>query len=518
MINNWNREDLKIVTKELWQFLEPKLNYLGSDDKAQVELAFELMIFAHGEQRRKAGDFYVIHPVMATSTLTTMQMDMATICACLLHDVPEDTEITLDRIKKDFGPDIAFLVAGVTKLGRLQYAKNKDLELIKNSQSEQTLLYAENLRKMLVAMSKDIRVIFIKLADRLHNLQTLASLPAHKAQRIALESLEIYAPIAERLGMNYFKGEIEDLCFKYVYPTEYESFVKQVEIEITSRLSQLNNVIEHTKTVFEIEKISYINFVGRAKKYYSIFKKIQKKSSSIEGVQDLIALRVIVPDEQECYKTLACIHRYFEPIDGRIKDYIFKPKINGYQSIHTTVCDKTISDLPFEFQIRTQNMHDFAEYGVASHWSYKNKGDKFLNPETLKWMNELVVLCKEDWTEEEYLKHVKLDLFKDKIFVLTPKSDTMELPLGATCLDFAFKIHEYVGSHAKAAKINGKLAKLDDLLQTGDIVTIITDKNQKPKREWLNLVKTATASRHLRSELRKMGIQLPKKIDITDKK
>jgi GTP pyrophosphokinase len=414
----------------------------------------------------------------------------------LLHDVPEDTEVSLRELEKIFSREVIFLISGVTKLSSIKY------------QGEDR--YAENLRRMFVAMSRDIRVIFIKLADRLHNLETLDALPSEKAHRIALESLEIYAPIAERLGMGKFQDKLENLSFPYAYPEEYKDLIEGVKQEYNIRQNVLEHIKKNIEHIFNEEDIDNIKIYGRAKKYYSLYKKLDA-GKTVNEVYDLIALRIITKDIGTCYQVFSIIQSHFEPVKNRVKDYIAKPKDNGYQSIHTTVQDKD-TDTVFEVQIRTEEMHEYCEYGVASHWSYKQKSDidthSFIDTDKFKWIQDLVNLGKEPLSEEEYLQYVKLDLFQDQIFVMTPKGDAIRLVEGATALDFAFRIHQDIGRHASLAKVNGSPVKLSENLKNGDLVEIITDKKQKPHRDWLNMVKTPSAARTIRNNLRKQGVKL----------
>jgi GTP diphosphokinase / guanosine-3',5'-bis(diphosphate) 3'-diphosphatase len=492
-ISTISTSDLKQASAQLWDRLEPFILYLSDKDREIVQLAFIQMVDAHGQQRRKSGEFYIIHPVEATITLAQIQLDVDTLAACLMHDVPEDTHITLKDLEKNFSKEIVFLVFGITKLGKIKY--------------QGIDRYAENLRKMFVAMSKDLRVVFIKLADRLHNLRTLKSLPPEKAYRIALESLEIYVPIAERLGINYFKGEIEDAAFPFVYPDEYKKFIQLSDVEIEKRKKIVEKLIKKTQKLLDSEGLVGYKLKGRAKKYYSLFKKMESKNTNIDSVYDLVALRVITNTDDECYTALSAIYKIFEPIEGTMKDYIGNPKENGYKSLHLSVRDPQ-TKYPFEIQIRTLEMDEFAEYGVAAHWVYKTRGshteDKFLDTENLKWIKELVDLGKDELDHEDYLRHVKLDLFQDRIFVMTPKGDVINLPKGATPLDFAYKIHEEIGAHAVMAKVNDNLVKLSDELKNGDVVSILTDKKQSPKKDWLKWVKTGQASKHIRARLRKI--------------
>jgi GTP diphosphokinase / guanosine-3',5'-bis(diphosphate) 3'-diphosphatase len=488
-----DKNDLTLASKQLWFRLEPFVAYLSKEEKEIIQLAFMQMIDAHGEQRRKSGEFYIIHPVEATITLAQIQLDVDTLAACLMHDVPEDTHVTLKDLEKNFSKEIVFLVFGITKLGKIKY--------------QGIDRYAENLRKMFVAMSKDLRVVFIKLADRLHNLRTLKSLAPEKAYRIGLESLEIYVPIAERLGMNYFKGEIEDAAFPFVYPEQYKQFIQLSDVEIQKRQKIVEKLMKKMQSLLDKEGIKNYDLKGRAKKYYSLFKKMETHGSSLDQIFDLVALRVVVDSVDECYTIFSMMHKVFEPVEGTMKDYINKPKPNGYQSLHISVRDPQ-TGYPFEIQIRTKEMDEFAEYGVAAHWAYKaksaNTNDTFLDGESLKWIKDLVALGKEELEHEDYLNHVKLDLFKDRIFVMTPKGDVIDLPEGATPLDFAYKIHEQIGSHAFMAKVNDNPIKLSDTLHNGDVVTILTDKKQNPKPDWLKWVKTGQASKQIRARLRKL--------------
>jgi GTP pyrophosphokinase len=495
-MDNISKNNLELASQQLWNVLKLHLEYLASTDLEQVEMAFIQMVEAHQEQRRKSGDFYIIHPVSACIILADMQLDRDTLIAMLLHDVPEDTEVSLTQLSKVFSREVIFLISGVTKLSVIKY-KGEDR-------------YAENLRRMFVAMSRDIRVIFIKLADRLHNLETLSALPPEKAQRIALESLEIYAPIAERLGMAKLQEKLENLSFPYAYPNEHTALVSQVKQEYTTRQEILDKIELNLENILQLENIHYSRLYGRAKKYYSLYKKLGT-GKKLEQVYDLMALRIITPDLATCYQVFAVIQSYFEPLPNRVKDYIASPKDNGYQSIHTTVRDKN-TDTIFEVQIRTEEMHEYCEYGVASHWTYKQKSNfdkhSFVDTHRFKWIQDLVNLGKEPLSEEEYLQHVKLDLFQDQIFVMTPKGDVIRLLQGSTALDFAFRIHQHIGKHAILAKVNGNPVKLSQMLKNGDMVEIITDKKQKPHRDWLNMVKTASAARAIRSNLRKQGVKL----------
>jgi GTP diphosphokinase / guanosine-3',5'-bis(diphosphate) 3'-diphosphatase len=489
----YSQTDKDQCSQNLWKVLVSKLSYLSLEDLKLVELAFTQMVLAHSDQKRKSGEFYIVHPTAATYILATIGLDKDTLCACLLHDVPEDTSVSLLDLSKDFSPEIIFLVESVTKLSTIKY-KGEDR-------------YAENLRRMFVAMSQDLRVVFIKMADRLHNLNTLGSLPQDKRERIAKESMEIYAPLAERLGMSFFRGEIEDVCFKHLYPKEYLDLSNLMDSKIEQRMKTVETVKQKIIKTLDQEGIKNVKVSGRAKKYFSIWNKINTKGHNLDKIDDLVALRVIVSSVEDCYNALSSIHKIFEAKEGRMKDYITLPKSNGYQSLHTSVTDK-ITGQVFEVQVRTEAMHEFAEYGVASHWNYKAKGNKersmakLMKNESYKWMSELVDLGKQEWSQQDYLQHVKLDIFNDRIFVLTPLNDAIDLPVGASVIDFAYRIHQDIGHHAVMGKINDKIAKLSDELKNGDKVEILVDKKQKPSRDWLKFAKTTNASKGIRNFLK----------------
>lgn len=492
-----DKNNLLKAKQQLWEIFAPQIEYLPVSDREFVQLAFELMVEKHDQQRRKEGSFYIGHPVAACLNLTEIGLEKEALAACLLHDVPEDTFKNpadgIDLIKKNFGEEVAFLVYGVTKLSVIKY------------QGEER--FVENLRKLFVAMSQDIRVIFIKLADRIHNLSTLSIINQDrpdKAKRIALESLEIYAPIAERLGISSFRAKIEDLAFKYAYPEEYKSFVSISEIEFNRRKKMVDKLVKKTKAILKRQKVDYLEIMGRSKKYYSVYKKMKQDKKDIAKIYDLVALRIITETVGDCYHVLSILHKDFDFIENRVKDYIKKPKENGYQSIHTTVCDKSSKEI-FEFQIRTKKMHEYAEYGVASHWAYKQKKSatkQEITTKDFKWIKELVDLGKSKMSNQDYLKHVKLNVYQDRIFVLTPKGDAIDLPKGASVIDFAFKIHAYIGEHASLAKVNGQVAKLNTELKNGDVIEILTDKKQKPSSDWLGWVKSTGAAKHIRRILR----------------
>ncbi|HOY55999.1 MAG TPA: RelA/SpoT family protein [bacterium] len=462
-------------------------------DTSLLELAYEYAENAHAGQKRMNGTDYIAHPLATTMRLAQMNFDMPTIIAGILHDIPEDTSRTLEDIEKNFGEEIAMLVSGITKLGKIKYRG--------------LTRYAENLRKMFVAMAEDIRVVFIKFADRLDNLKSLNFLPPVKQQRIARETLEIYAPIANRLGMGELKGELEDLSFPFVYPEEY-TWVKEVaEKKYEERKKYTQQIIRQVeKELKENSTVKVEKIEGRAKHYYSLYQKLMVKDRDIDKIYDLVAARIIVQNIDDCYHTLGHIHKLWTPVPGRIKDYIAQPKPNGYQSLHTTVYgdDGRI----VEFQIRTLKMHEEAEYGIAAHWSFKESSNtKARIPvpqEKLKWIKELLEEQKKITSPKRYLKSLKLDFFKNRIFVFTPKGDVVDLPENATPVDFAYYIHTNLGHKCAGAKINDTIATLSTALKNGDVVEIVVDKNKPgPSEGWLSFVQTYQAKHRIKEYFNK---------------
>lgn len=464
-------------------------------DIDMIKLAYEYAENAHKGQIRKSGEPYINHPLETAITLARMGLDQPTIIAGLLHDVPEDTNYSLVDVEKNFGSEIARLVSGITKLGIIKY---RGMEK-----------YAENLRKMFVSMAQDIRIILIKMADRLHNLSTLGSLPPEKQKRIAQESIEIYAPIANRLGMGFIKGELEDRAFPYVYPEEYQWLRKEIMPIIETGLAYTQKVIEIVKKELFQEKIKIVSIHGRAKRLYSLYQKLQRPqyNGDVSKIYDLVALRIIVPTIGDCYQALGIIHKLWRPLPGRIKDYISQPKPNGYQSIHSTVF--CLEGKVVEFQIRTPEMHEQAEYGIAAHWHYKEMKKKPKNikdkgytlPKKFQWIQDLVDWQKDIQDNQQYLESLTLDFFHNRIFVFTPQGDVIDLPEDATPVDFAYHVHSWIGDHCTGSRINGQMSSLDAKLKNGDVVDIITDKNRKgPSRDWLNFVKTNAARGKIRSK------------------
>ncbi|MBU1164944.1 RelA/SpoT family protein [Patescibacteria group bacterium] len=455
-----------------------------------IRLAYDFAEEAHKGQKRLSGEPYIIHPLHTAITLAEMKADHATIIAGLLHDVPEDTDYSLVDVEKNFGQEITGLVTGITKLGKIKY---RGIER-----------YSENLRKMFISMAQDFRTVLIKMADRLHNLKTLDVLPKEKAFRIALETLEIYAPIANRLGMGHMKGELEDYSFPYVYPKEYEWMQQNIIPRFKPKIEYIDRVIKQVKKELERHSIKIDSIHGRQKRLYSLYQKLQRPQyeKDLSKIYDLVAVRIIAKDTDDCYKVLGVIHNQFKPMPGRIKDYIAQPKPNHYQSIHTTVFgpDNEI----VEFQIRTSDMHEEAEYGIAAHWQHKElslRGKGYTVPKKLKWVIELVNWQKEIRSATDFLKSVKkFEAFATRIFVFTPNGDVIDMPEGATPVDFAFHIHTEVGNKCAGSKINGEIANLGTPLKNGDVVEIIIDKNRKgPSRDWLKFAKTNMARYKIRT-------------------
>lgn len=472
------------------RILEVIKNKHPEAETTMLELSFEVADKAHQGQKRLSGEDYIEHPLETAYKLAAMDIDMPTVIAGLLHDVPEETEVTIGEIEKDFGKEVAGLVAGITKLGTIKY---RGLER-----------YAENLRKMFVAMAEDVRVIFIKFADRIHNLKTLYALRPVKQQRIAKETLEIYAPIANRLGMTELQNEMEDLAFPFIYPEEYKWVVEVSKKKYEERKRDAEKVIKKLNQELAKNDFKPLKVFGRAKRYYSLYRKLLRKDMDVDKIYDLVAVRIIVENLDDCYRMLGLIHALAKPMTGRVKDYIAQPKPNGYRSLHTTVYfDNKI----VEFQIRTKEMDEEAEWGIAAHWSFKEAGGKrvkiAVDPEKLKWIKTLLEQTKKDYQPEEYLDKIKMDFFKNRIFVFTPKGDVIDLPEGSIAIDFAYHIHSYIGDHAAAAKVNGKMATLTAELKSGDMVEITVDKKRaKPSEEWLTVVQTNLARDKIKQTLK----------------
>jgi guanosine-3',5'-bis(diphosphate) 3'-pyrophosphohydrolase len=487
------------------------------DPNGLIARAYAFAEKAHAGQKRKSGEPYFNHSLATAEILRSWHLDDATVAAGILHDTVEDTGVPLETIKKEFGDEVAFLVDGVTKLGRIKYRETpaSDDVAARKKTAKQAIEEnkAENLRKMVLALSQDLRVVFIKLADRLHNMQTLSALPPAKQKRIALETDEIYASLAYRLGMHNVSGELQDLAFPYLHPREYEWLMRATKEHYAERMRYLEKIKPQVKKVLEDHNIKPLDIEIRAKRYSSLYKKLLKRDMDIERVHDLVAMRIIVETLPECYAALGVIHEAWPPLPRRIKDYIAMPKPNAYRSLHTTVIGPEGKRV--EIQIRTKEMHDENEYGIAAHWLYKQKQDgtavsgKKLAQE-IAWVQQL-----RNWQErfagnaddpEEFVRAMKIDFFTDRIFAVTPGGDVIDLPVGSTPIDFAYHVHSEIGNAATGAKVNGVMSTLDHILKSGDVVEIITQKGKKPSGDWLRFAKTTIARDHIRMALRKKNI------------
>ncbi|MBU4348272.1 RelA/SpoT family protein [Patescibacteria group bacterium] len=467
----------------------------------RIKKAYNLATRIHQGQKRKNGEPYFNHVLATAETVAEWELDETSIIAALLHDSVEDTNYSLEEIKKEFGEEVSFLVDGVTKLGKIKY---RGIER-----------QVENLLKMMLALSQDLRVIIIKLADRFHNMKTLSALPPQKQKRIALETSEIYASLAYRLGMQWISGELEDLAFPYIYPKEYRWLIDNIKEKYEERTSYTEKTKPIIEEKLENAKIEVLKIDSRAKRYSSLYKKLLRYDMDIEKIHDLIALRIIVKNIEDCYAVLGVIHNNWPPLPNRIKDYIALPKPNGYRGLHTTVF--FIENKITEIQIKTQGMHEEAETGIAAHWAYElskdtkkymDKQPSFANKRELQWINQLKNWQNEFSNPEEFLESLKIDFFKDRIFVITPKGRVIDLPADSTPVDFAYQIHTDIGNSCSGAKVNGKIVSLNYVLNSGDLVEIHTQKNKKASESWLDFVKSTNARSNIRSSLKESGKKL----------
>ena len=470
------------------EFLDTILEFNPNYDIELIGHAYDVAEEMHRGQLRKSGEPYLIHPMAVAEILADLGMDEETIVAGLLHDVVEDTSYTEEELIVDFGEDVAMLVDGVTKLASLKFESKEERQ-------------AENLRKMFLAMSKDIRVLIIKLSDRLHNLRTINYMTHDKIIEKCRETLDIYAPLAARLGMYAIKMELEDIALKFLEPEAYYDLAEQVSQRKGEREDAINDVVERIDNALKDIDIHY-DIYGRSKHFYSIYKKMKYQHKTLDEIFDLMAVRIIVDSVKDCYAVLGLVHTMWTPIPGRFKDYIAMPKPNMYQSLHTTVVGD--NGKPFEIQIRTYEMHKIAEYGIAAHWKYKEGITTDKEEVNLSWLRQALEWQKDANDPKEFMESLKMDLFSSQVFVFTPNGDVIELPAGATPLDFAFKIHSDVGYKCVGAKDNGKMVTIDHPLENGDIVEIVTNPNAVgPSIDWLKIAKSSSARNKIRQWLKK---------------
>jgi GTP diphosphokinase / guanosine-3',5'-bis(diphosphate) 3'-diphosphatase len=475
------------MTATISSLIDQIKTYQPNLDERWLEGVYTFAKAAHDGQTRATGDSYISHPLAVASILAEFELDPPTIAASLLHDVVEDTSVPLEEVEKRFGPEIAGLVDGLTKLTKIPYQSKEDVQV-------------ENLRKMFLAMAKDIRVIIIKLADRLHNMRTLHSLPAPKQRAIAQETLEIYAPLAHRLGIYKMKWDLEDYSLRYLDPTAYRDIADKVQKRRAERERIVDTVTGELTRRCEAMGL-HADVSGRPKHFYSIFQKLQR-GKDFADIYDLIAIRIIVESVKDCYGAVGIVHSIWTPLPGRFKDYVAMPKTNGYQSIHTTVIGP--GGDPIEIQIRTWEMHRTSEYGIAAHWRYKEGGRKDEFDQKLAWLRSLLEWQEDMRDSHEFMENLKLDLFDNQVFVFTPKGDVFGLPASSTPLDFAYHVHTSVGHHCVGAKINGKIAPLDQALDNGDICEVLVNKSSPgPSLDWLNICKTSSAKHKIKQWFRK---------------
>ena len=475
---------------ELSELVAQFKSYNPHADTAMLEKAYRFAQNAHKDQKRETGEPYFNHCVAVAKILLDFNLDEETICAGLLHDTVEDTGVTAEDLKREFNKDVAHMVQGVTKISDLKFS----------STDEETV---ENWRKMLIAVAEDVRVILIKLADRTHNMRTMDVMPPEKQKFKSYETITLYAPLAQRLGMFTIKTELEDLAFKYLHPAEFKDLVEQVEKRTADREATLNEFKRHLEPALKEENIDY-RLLSRAKNYYSIYRKMQKQKLSFAEIQDSLGVRIITKNLSDCYKALGVVHSRFKPLAGTFTDYIATPKSNMYQSIHTTVIVPT-GDI-VEIQIRTEEMHRTCEYGIAAHWRYKLGGKKDKNfDEKINWIRQWIEWQRDLTAPREFLEGFQTDINLQQVFVFTPQADVKPLPEGSTPIDFAYAIHTDIGDHYMGAKVNNRMVRMDYVFKTGDVCEIITQKTARPKRDWLKFAKTANARSRIKRFLRSRG-------------